>query len=167
MSTIRVPGNDFGLLSERLGYQLRRLDLLSMERLAEQLAQIGLTAGRATALAFISTHPGCDQSALGCALDVNRASAMALVNNLVTFGAVERQPGRDRRSNALQLTDTGRRLLAEVEIITAEHDEVVFGGLSASDRATFGRLLREIQSIADLEPSTADPKLKAIIRRVK
>ncbi len=52
---------------------------------------------------------------------------MAAVNNLVALGAVERRPGRDRRSNALHLTAAGTRLRDEIVQLTADHDADFFG----------------------------------------
>ena len=156
---------EFGLLGTRLGYLLRRVDILGMELLSEMLGELGLTPARATALTFISLHEGCDQTELGSALGINRASAMATVNALVALGAVERHPGRTRRSNALRLTGVGTRLYGEIEQITGEHDSHFFAGLSEAERSQLEALLRKIRAHAT---STNDrPQRPATLRRVK
>lgn len=158
---------DFGVIAERLGYQLRRLDMLAMGVLFESLAQIGVTPARATSLVFIGQHEGCDQNALARALGINRASAMAAVNALVALGAVERRAGRDRRSNALHLTETGRRLGQEVEQITAEHDAEFFGVLSDDECATLDHIIRKARTLNAPDGRRVDTSTRAILRRIK
>ena len=133
--------DNFGLIEGLLGYQLHRTDLMAMDLLAEALAEFGLTAARATGLVYVALHEGCDQTVLGNALGINRASTVALVNALVSLGAIERRAGRDRRSNALCLTETGRGLRLQSERIMAEHDSMVFGVLTDDKAETLRELL--------------------------
>ena len=156
-----------GSIEERLGYQLRRVDLMAMGRLYDELAQIGLTPGRATALAFIRHTPGCDQMALGRALGVNRASTMTAVNALVALGAVVRNPGRDRRSNALNLTEAGERLLDQVDTITREQEVAFFGVLTADEQAELRRLLTKTRTANSAHAPRLEPVKRALLRRIK
>ena len=157
----------FGVIAERLGYQLRRLDMLSMNQLFETLSQIGVTPARATTLIFIGLHEGCDQNALARALGINRASAMGAVNALVALGAVERRAGRDRRSHALHLTEAGQRLRQEVEQITADHDAEFFGVLSDDERTTLERIIRKARTFNVPDGRRVDTSTRAILRRIK
>jgi len=143
---MRGAAENFGLIGGLLGYQLHRTDLMAMDLLAEALAEFGLTAARATGLVYVALHEGCDQTALGNALGINRASTVALVNALVSLGAIERRAGRDRRSNALWLTETGRGLRLQSERITAEHDAMVFGILTDEEAETLRRLLGKLRA---------------------
>jgi DNA-binding MarR family transcriptional regulator len=158
---------DVGAITRRLGYQLRRVDMLSMEALREAMAHTAVHPGRGTALAFIELHPGCDQTELGRALGINRASTMVTVNALVAIGAVERRPGRDRRSNALHLTDQGRTLRDEIVQLTADHDADFFAMLTSDEHAELFRLLVKIrESHGAIAPRTT-PTKRAMLRRVK
>lgn len=159
--------DDVGLLAARLSYQLHRLDVLSMERLYDQLVEIGVPPGRGTALVYIDLHPGCDQAALGRTLGINRASTMAAVNALVGLDAVERRPGRDNRSNALHLTDEGRRLVGEMLRITADHDAQLFGTLTHAEHAELFRLVVKVRAANDAVPATENITKQSILRRVK
>jgi DNA-binding MarR family transcriptional regulator len=158
---------EVGEIARRIGYQLRRVDMLSMEHLHELMADVGVPPGRATALVYIHLHPGCDQAELGRVLGINRASTMAAVNGLVALGAVERRPGRDRRSNALHLTAQGQALRDEVTRIMAEHETSIFGSLSDAERTDLFRLLLKVRdshtAIVPQAPSTR----RAILRRIK
>ncbi|HLY78207.1 MAG TPA: MarR family winged helix-turn-helix transcriptional regulator [Caulobacteraceae bacterium] len=149
----------FGPIADRIGFQLRRIDVAATAALADELAPYGVTPARATALVFVALHEGCDQMALGRALGINRASTMKTVNELVAVGAVERRWGRDRRSNALHLTPAGEELRRIVERVTAEHDRRSFAMLTEAERAELRRLLAKIaQPQSEARPS---------LRRVK
>jgi len=157
----------FGMIAQQIGFQLRRLDLLAMGQLWDYVTPLGLTPARATALIFISLHEGCDQVALARALGINRASAMAAVNDLVALGAVERQPGRDRRSNALRLTPAGIALRAEVEGAILHHEASFFGGLPLDEREAFLRTLHKLRTLNAPGESVKAPNKRALLRRIK
>ena len=156
-----------GDVAQRIGYQLRRADMISMERLQEMMADVGVPPGRATSLFYIDLHPGCDQAALGRVLGINRASTMAAVNALVALRAVERRPGRDRRSNALYLTDEGRRLRAEAVQITVEHEAEIFSSLTEHERAELLRLLVKVRTTNRANALRGTATRRAILRRVR
>ena len=141
---------DFGRLSGHLGYLLHRTELKLIGRIADALAELGVTPARATALVYIRLHEGCDQMALGRALGINRASAMKAVNGLVALGVVERRAGRDRRSNALHLTPRGAEMSVRVEEITESVDAANFQVLSADDQLALRAML---QKLHDFDPS--------------
>lgn len=138
----------FGVLGDRLGFLLHHADIGAMVALGERLSPLGVTPGRATAIVYIGLHEGCDQITLGRALGVNRASTMKAIDELAVLGAIERRPGRDRRTNALHLTQTGRDLRGAIERVTQEHDQSAFAVLSAGERAELRRLLAKLQTRA-------------------
>ncbi|CAN5477671.1 MarR family winged helix-turn-helix transcriptional regulator [soil metagenome] len=157
----------FGMIARQAGFKLRRLDLLAMGLLWDYLTPLGLTPARATALIFISLHEGCDQVALARALAINRASTMAAVNDLVALGAVERQPGRDRRSNALRLTPTGVALRADVEAAILHHEASFFGCLTPDEREAFLHTIHKLRA-HNAPGASAEPHNKrALLRRIK
>ena len=164
---MRREDGDVGEIARLIGYQLRRVDMVSMEHLHELMADVGVPPGRATALVYIDLHPGCDQAELGRVLSINRASTMAAINGLVLLGAVERRPGRDRRSNALHLTDEGRLLRAEVMRLSQEHEASVFGSLSDAERAELFRLLLKVRDANSAIVPQVTSTRRAILRRVK
>ena len=140
---------DFGPLSEHLGYLLHRTEVKLIARVAAQLSEVGVTPSRATAVIYVALHEGCDQMALGGALGINRASTMKAVNELVALGAVERRPGRDRRSHALYLTPHGAELRTAIEAITARADATNFSVLSDDEQVALRAML---QKLHDFEP---------------
>lgn len=136
----------FGVLGERLGLQLHYADVRVMARLAARLAPLKVTPARATAIVYIALNAGCDQTTLGRALGINRASTMKAVDELEILGAIERRPGRDRRTNALHLTAAGETLRAQIEQATLAHDQATFSTLTAAERAELSRLLAKVRS---------------------
>lgn len=136
----------FGVLGERLGLQLHYADIRVMARLAARLAPLKVTPARATAIVYIALHAGCDQTTLGRALGINRASTMKAVDELEILGAIERRPGRDRRTNALHLTAAGETLRAQIEQATLAHDQATFATLTSTERAELSRLLAKVRS---------------------
>ena len=163
---MRSEVDEVGPFAACLSYQLRRLDVLAMERLYHRTSEIGLPPGRGTALVYIDLHPGCDQATLGRVLDINRASTMAAVNALVGLGAVERRPGRDARSNALHLTDEGRRLAAAFMRITGDHEDEIFAALTEDERAELFRLVVKVRA-ANSAIAPRESTRRANSRRVK
>lgn len=135
----------FGVLGSRLGLQLHYADVRVMAGLSARLAPLGVTPARATAIVYIGLHPGCDQTTLGRALGVNRASTVKAVDEMETLGAIERRPGRDRRTNALHLTPAGEALRARIEQETAVHDQQAFEVLTPAERDQFSRLLAKLR----------------------
>ena len=142
------PTHEFGSIGARAGYLLHVADIAAMRMIQEMLGDIGLTATRATALAYIRENPGCGQTELGRALQVNRASAMEVVNALVLIGAVERRSGRDKRSNSLVLTQAGETLYGQFDAISVKVDEIITVRLSPDDVRELTRLLTAVRDAA-------------------
>jgi len=136
-----APERDVGAIGDRIGYLLHLADIAHMRAIQDLLGDIGLTATRATALAYVRANPGCGQTELARALQINRASAMEVVNALALIGAVERRSGRDKRSNALFLTPIGDTLFAKFDEISIKVDEVVTSRMSPDDIRELTRLL--------------------------
>jgi len=165
----RDHGDDsvFGMVADQIGFQLRRLDLLQMGQLYDCVMRLGVTPARATALSFIGLHDGCDQVALARALGINRASTMAAVNELVAIGAVERRPGRDRRSNALSLTPAGVALRAQLEEVFHDQDTRFFGCLTPDERAAFQAMILKLRTHNAQGASVEPIRKRASLRRIK
>ena len=124
-------------LASLIGYQLQRVNLGHLAAANAALAQHDITPARFSALMIVRENPGCTQSALGKALDVNRASAMKIVNYLEARGLVERQEGEDTRANALYVTSEASKLVPKILKILHDVDENFLSQLSAKDRKNF------------------------------
>ena len=146
-----MKSQEFGKLSEHLGYLLHRVDAVLMRKAAVAFDSLGLTPARATAAVYVGLHEGCDQAALGRALGINRASTMKVVNELVAIGVVARRDGRNLRTNALHLTKRGQSLRHEIEAMSEQTDDAHFGALTRTEQAELRRLLLKLYAAAGTE----------------
>lgn len=137
-------------LETLLGYQIDMARLTMIADAREALAPFAITPAKLTAMLLIRANPGCDQTALGRALRINRSSAMKLINYLAERNLVERRPGRDLRTNALHLSPEGEERLGEMLVGLQESDRRMSARLTAPERATLATLLRKLR-----QPRTA------------
>lgn len=139
------PNDAIGSL---MGFQVQMAGLHLNEAAREALSGYDFSPAKVTALALIDSNPGCEQSALGRALSINRASAMKLVNKLVERGVVERRPGRDLRSHALHLTLQGERQLKDMIARLRTSEENLLTALTAEERLQLLTLLAKMRKVA-------------------
>ncbi len=133
-------------LEGQLGYQLQLVHPLAHDAARRALAHLEITPARATALLLIRANPGCSQSALGSVLNVNRSSAMKIVDLLEGRGLIRRAPSADPRAHALELTREGKVFADEVDTALAEHERAFFGVLNAAERASLLDMLARLQA---------------------
>jgi DNA-binding MarR family transcriptional regulator len=135
------------VISALIGFNLQMASLRVATQTRDALARFEISPAKATALSLLRMNPGCDQSALGRALLVNRASAMKLVNSLSASGLVERKPGRNLRSKALYLTDAGERLLDAILPCIEQVDALAVDELVPAQRETLRCILAQLAKL--------------------
>jgi DNA-binding MarR family transcriptional regulator len=135
-------------LETLLGYQLQRAYLVLTSDARRVLEPFGLTPAKLTALMLVRSNPGCDQTALGRALSINRSSAMKLVNVLVAGGLIERRTGRNLRTNALHMLPDGEAALVELLALLRESDRQMAERLTDAERETLFGLLGRLGPLA-------------------
>ncbi len=85
------------------------------------------------------------QADLGRGVGLDPKDVVGILNDLQSAGLVERAPDpRDRRKNAVSLTDEGARLLLRCEKAAREANDALLAPLSAAEREQFLGLLRRI-----------------------
>jgi DNA-binding MarR family transcriptional regulator len=85
------------------------------------------------------------QADLGRAVRLDPKDLVGVLNDLQSAGLVLREPDpRDRRKNAVSLTDEGARLLKRCERAAREANDELLAPLSAAERAQFMNLLIRI-----------------------
>ena len=115
------------------------LELVSLLQrdMAHSFAQDGLTEARAHLL-WLLQDGALTQRELADGLGVTPRNVTGLVDGLAASGHVARRPHpTDRRATLVDLTDAGARLMASMTDGYAELQEVLFGGLSERELATF------------------------------
>ena len=93
------------------GYALRRAANATAAELAGRLTELGLRQSDVSVLILIAENPGVTASAIGRALDIQRANMVPLLNRLEDANLIEREP-IDRKSRGLELTAHGQERLA-------------------------------------------------------
>ncbi|WP_343222268.1 MarR family winged helix-turn-helix transcriptional regulator [Novosphingobium profundi] len=131
-------------LAGQLGYQVQLVQPLAHDAARAALSHLEITPARATALLLIRSNPGCSQSALGGALNVNRSSAMKIVDLLEGRGLIRRAPSADPRAHALELTEEGEAFADEVEAALGRYESAFFGVLSEAERVALLEMLRRL-----------------------
>jgi DNA-binding MarR family transcriptional regulator len=141
----RVPGLDYGVLDELLGYSLRRAQVAMFLAFHAATRGVGLTPPRFTALVVIGANPGINQSVLGRVLGIARSGAMALADWFEARGWVERRRHLDDgRAWGLHLTPRGETLVASMQRRVAAEDRRRAAVLGAGERRELLRLLNKL-----------------------
>ncbi|MDR6850552.1 DNA-binding MarR family transcriptional regulator [Sphingomonas sp. BE123] len=134
-----------GDLDRNLGLRLRRAHGAVQRHFVEHFADLGLTQKQVSVLWLTGDHPDLAQADLAQALDMDRATTMALVHGLEKRALVSRSPSRtDGRRIAFRLTETGEALLAQAKVAIAAHETWLKARFSKAELGTLEELLARI-----------------------
>lgn len=139
-----------GDLDRHVGYLLRRAQLAVFADFSA--AQRGTVAGpgQYSVLAVIERNPGLSQSQLGAALGIKRANLVAVIDEFERRDLVRRVPSpTDRRSNRLELTAAGRRVLRKASRYLEAHEARIIALLGLEGRDALLEQLRQLCRLAD------------------
>lgn len=141
----RVPGLDYDVLDELLGYSLRRAQVAMFMAFHGATRGMGITPPRFTALVVIGANPGLSQTVLGNVLGIARSGAMLLTDWFEERGLVARRHRPDDgRAWGLYLTARGERFVERTKRRIVEHDRQRAAVLSARERRELQRLLDKL-----------------------
>jgi DNA-binding MarR family transcriptional regulator len=136
---------ELGLLGDDLGYLLRRAQLAVFADFGETLAELELRPGQFAVLTAIDHNPGVTQSDVCQLLGIQRPNFVAVIDDLEARGLARRTSSvADRRSNSLQLTAAGKRLLQRAVDLQREHESRLARRLGPGGRQTLLELLSRI-----------------------
>ncbi|MET7735231.1 MarR family transcriptional regulator [Streptomyces sp. NPDC005402] len=112
---------------------------------AEALAGEGMKMWHHVVLSAVRDLAPVAQADLGRGVRLDPKDLVGILNDLQSAGLVLREPDpRDRRKNAVSLTDEGARLLKRCEKLAREANDELLAPLSATERAQFMGLLIRI-----------------------
>lgn len=132
-------------LDRNLGLRLRRAHGAVRRHFQNQFASLGLTQKQVSILWLTGDHPDLAQADLATALDMDRATTMALVHGLERRGLMARSPSHtDRRRVAFRLSEAGAALLVEAKAAILTHETWLKQRFSAEERKTLEELLARI-----------------------
>jgi len=142
---LRVPGLDYDVLDELLGYALRRAQVGMFLAFHAATRGMDITPPRFTALVVVGANPGIGQSVLGKVLGIARSGAMLLTDWLQSRGLVERRRRPDDgRAWGVHLTARGEKLVTAMKRRVIAEDRKRAGVLDARERRELLRLLNKL-----------------------
>ncbi len=120
-------------------------------RLADDVAKVhGLSDATAIPLILIGRLGTLTQTALADAIGVEGPTLVRHLDNLSTMGLIERhEDPSDRRAKLLNLTASGKLLLAKIESDLGHLRDEVFAHITAEDLEACRRVFRAIEDYAD------------------
>jgi DNA-binding MarR family transcriptional regulator len=123
---------DRGVLSERLGYFIRRTQLWVFQDFIRRLSSLDLSPAEFSVLVVIGANTGLSQSELATTLGIERARLVRLLHRLEKRGLTQRLPSSaDGRRHALRLTADGQKILVRAKILAAQHEAALKERLGA------------------------------------
>jgi len=126
------PAVGLGVLNERLGYFVRRLQVWVFQDFIRRLSRLDLSPAQFSVIVVIGANPGLSQAQLATTLGIERARLVRLLHLLEQRGVTERRrSAADGRRHALVLTRAGEKLLAEATRLAEQHEDVLREKLGA------------------------------------
>ena len=99
---------DMGILSRSLAFHVRKAQLALQRRGLRSMSASGVGPAEFGTLVLCEQNPGLAQFQIAAALDIDKASVVAVVDRLEELGwVVRRRSNQDRRRYGLFLTPTG------------------------------------------------------------
>ena len=134
-----------GPLEDILGLNIRLAHGAVQRHFGESFADLALTQKQVSVLWLAGDHPGIAQTDLARALDMDRATTMAIVHALEKRALLERTKGAtDARRVALGLTEPGRAILVEARKAIAEHEAWLTARFAPDELKLLLEMLRRI-----------------------
>lgn len=117
---------------------------------AQALAAEGMKMWHHVVLSAVRDLAPVAQADLGRGVRLDPKDLVGILNDLQSAGLVVREPDpRDRRKNAVSLTDEGARMLTRCEKVAREANDALLEPLSPAERERFMDLLTRISGTAD------------------
>jgi DNA-binding MarR family transcriptional regulator len=138
----QVPGVDYGVLDDLVGYAIRRAQIRIYQDFLDALGQWSITPPRFSAMTIIDRNPGLKLTHLAAAMGIARSGAVEVVDALEKLEYVRRVDApADKRAFALELTGPGRAALKGITAAIRRHDARISSRLSAAELEELHRLL--------------------------
>lgn len=133
------------LLSQLIGYALRRAQLKVAQNLVEQLTPFDLRPAQFSALLIIEASPGLMQTDLASILAIEPPQVVTLLNKLEKLGlAVRVRCKPDKRSYGLFLSKAGEIQLKKLKEIARQSDVDSTRSLDKQEREQLLALLHKL-----------------------
>ncbi|HLT98272.1 MAG TPA: MarR family transcriptional regulator [Burkholderiaceae bacterium] len=140
-----APDMDYGVLTELVGYCLRRAQIRIYQDFQEVMESWSITPPRFSAMILIRRNSRMKLTELARAMGIARSGAVEVVNSLAKLGYVRRcHSETDRRAYALELTDEGSDVLDKASAVVQQHDARISARLSEDEHVQLRELLNKL-----------------------
>ena len=137
---------DLDVLTQHLGYFLRRAQVSIFQDFIKTLAAVDLRPAQYSVLVVIGANAGLSQAQLADRLGIERARLVHMLDHLQQRRLMERLPSpTDRRTHALQLTAEGQKVLKRAKALAAKHEARLADKIGPDARDEMLRLLKGIE----------------------
>lgn len=144
-----------------LAFLLSQVGARSARLFAAELAALGVAPRAYGVLSTLALSDGQTQQQLADALGIHRNNMVSLIDDLEAAGWVRRdRHSLDRRAFHIRLTDSGARIVRQVEAVLPGLDDRIGRGLDAEQRRTLRALLERVADDLELHPGV-HPHLSA------
>jgi DNA-binding MarR family transcriptional regulator len=138
----QIPGVDYGVLDDLVGYALRRAQLRIYLDFFQALEPWSVTPPRFSAMTLIHQNPGLKLTDLAQAMGIARSGAVHVVRSLEKMGYVQRSDSStDRRAHSLALSLAGQQAYRDIQLAIRRHDARISARLSPAEQSELRRLL--------------------------
>lgn len=138
----QIPGVDYGVLDDLVGYALRRAQLRIYLDFFRALEPWDITPPRFSAMTLIHQNPGLKLTDLAQAMGIARSGAVQVVRALEKMGYVQRTDSDiDKRAHSLTLSDGGQHVYREIQKAIRQHDARISSRLNEQEQQELRRLL--------------------------
>jgi DNA-binding MarR family transcriptional regulator len=109
------------------------------------LTPIGLLPGQPKILEFLIHKEGATQKEIGQGCVLDKSTVTSLLSRMIANGLVTKETSpTDGRASLIFLTEKGRALAKQVEVIGAQVDEQAWQGISPQEQAQFIQTFQKI-----------------------
>lgn len=142
--SIYQPGETAKKTIEELGRLLSLIYRRQYERINVALKPLQITAFQSVLLVNVFRHPGLTPSQLAELISIDKATMSRILYTLISRGLMNRDPGENRRSYRLSLTEQGEALVRRSLSMQVDVWENFLLGISQEDREHLLVPLRKI-----------------------
>ncbi len=131
---------------ESLDFLLAQVCHLHHSRAHTLLEAIGLYRGQPPVLKALWEQEGLTHTALAERLHVTPATITKMLQRMEKAGFVVRKPdAEDQRVSRVYLTEAGRAIQSQVQVVWQRMEQETFDGFTQEERALLRRLLQQIR----------------------
>lgn len=139
------PSHDIGVVSQRIGYNLRRAAAVFSADFTHAVEGTGMRQILIGILSVVAVNPGVNQGAAGRLLGIKPANMVAFITELVDAGLIVRDIDPiDRRAFALTVTPRGAALLEDCTQRLDTCEDELLTGFTDLEKATFLDFLNRV-----------------------